>query len=313
MEQVRSERSFQPAVSIVMPVYNRDALIARALDSVLAQTFTDYETIIVDDGSTDRTWEVVDRFASREARVRPFRQPNGGPGAARNVGIENACGGWIAFLDSDDIWTPAKLANAMRLARENRDVEFIHTNWQAVYPDGTYGRIRDASPFDRLSDKKFLLSSFRLKTSTVVIKRDLINRIGGHFYTERPLYEDYHLFWRAVIAARAIGYIETCDTVALQSTESLVRSSTALDNLEGKIFAMDRLRLWILNSGLGQEYLPQIEEMKYRQFQDRFRTLLTSGQARDLVRPFLLCCRSTGIVRGVRGLISVAVEPLGLA
>lgn len=94
--------------SVIIPTYNRIALLREALDSVIAQTFTDYEVIVVDDGSTDDTPGVI---ASYGDRVRFFRQENRGPGQARNLGIQNASGEYVAFLDSDDLWFPWTLAS----------------------------------------------------------------------------------------------------------------------------------------------------------------------------------------------------------
>jgi glycosyltransferase involved in cell wall biosynthesis len=94
--------------SVIIPTYNRAALLREAVESVFAQTFTDYEVIVVDDGSVDTTSAVV---ASYGDRVRVYRQGNSGPGAARNLGIQNAVGEYVAFLDSDDLWFPWTLAS----------------------------------------------------------------------------------------------------------------------------------------------------------------------------------------------------------
>lgn len=99
-----------PFVSVVIPTYNRARTIGKAIDSVLAQSFQDLEVIVVDDGSQDDTSEVLSRFGSR---IRLIRQENCGVSAARNAGIREARGKWIAFLDSDDEWRPEKLARQM--------------------------------------------------------------------------------------------------------------------------------------------------------------------------------------------------------
>lgn len=93
--------------SVIIPTYNRLPLLREALDSVWAQTFTDFEVIVVDDGSTDGTWEYLQGLG---ARVRAFRQENAGPGAARNRGAAVATGEYLAFLDSDDLWFPWTVA-----------------------------------------------------------------------------------------------------------------------------------------------------------------------------------------------------------
>ncbi len=94
--------------SVIIPTFNRAALLREALDSIFAQTFTDYEVIVVDDGSTDDTSAVIAGYGNR---IRFFRQENSGPGTARNLGIQNASGKYVAFLDSDDVWFPWALAS----------------------------------------------------------------------------------------------------------------------------------------------------------------------------------------------------------
>lgn len=105
---MQASSSSSPSVSVIIPTYNRAHLVGRALQSVLSQTFSDYEIIVIDDGSSDCTLEVVRAF--QDTRIRYVRfDRNCGPSRARNVGIQTACGEWIAFLDSDDEWLPRKL------------------------------------------------------------------------------------------------------------------------------------------------------------------------------------------------------------
>ena len=93
-----------PAVSIVLPTFNRVDVIGRALDSVRQQTFGDFELLVIDDGSTDGTAELVAGLG--DPRIRVVRQANAGVYVARNLGLREACGRWITFLDSDDAWAP---------------------------------------------------------------------------------------------------------------------------------------------------------------------------------------------------------------
>jgi len=102
--------------SAVIPTFNRSHLLQATLESVFAQTFTDYEIIVVDDGSTDDTQEMVKSYGKR---VQFFCQENAGPGAARNLGVSHARGEYVAFLDSDDLWFPWTLAVFAELIDEN--------------------------------------------------------------------------------------------------------------------------------------------------------------------------------------------------
>src|SRR3990170_3250837 len=117
-------------VSVVVPAHNHAKYLPVTIRSVLDQTFTDFELILIDNGSTDNTHEVVQRFD--DPRIRYFYQKDSGlPANSRNVGINMSRGEWIALLDSDDIWLPNKLATQMRYADEIPTAFFICTN--AIY------------------------------------------------------------------------------------------------------------------------------------------------------------------------------------
>ncbi len=112
-------------VSVVIPTYNREQTIARALRSVLAQNFSDYEVIVVDDGSTDATATVLDEFAET---IKVLQQPkNQGVSSARNRGIHAATGEWLAFLDSDDEWLPSKLTQQMDYIKDHPKDRIVQT------------------------------------------------------------------------------------------------------------------------------------------------------------------------------------------
>ena len=108
-----------PQVSIIIPTYNREAFVVKAVGSVLKQTFADYELIVVDDGSTDATRSALQPFAQR---IKYVHQVNSGVSAARNAGIRLATGEWMAFLDSDDEWSDGYLAEQMQGIGQNPDV-----------------------------------------------------------------------------------------------------------------------------------------------------------------------------------------------
>ena len=115
-------------VSIIMPAYNAEKHIADSIRSVLAQTYSDWELIVVDDGSTDRTATFVQEFVSADNRIKYIFQENALPGKARNTGITNSRGSLIAFLDSDDLWIETKLEAQMRaMAENNADVVFCNS------------------------------------------------------------------------------------------------------------------------------------------------------------------------------------------
>lgn len=103
--------SDSPKISVIVPVYKAEAYLHRCVDSLLAQTFQDFEVLLVDDGSPDRSGEICDEYARKDSRVRVFHKENGGVSSARNLGLDNAKGKWITFVDSDDYVDPIYLDN----------------------------------------------------------------------------------------------------------------------------------------------------------------------------------------------------------
>ena len=92
----------KPVVSIIVPVYNTEKFLHRCIDSILTQTYTDFELLLIDDGSKDSSGTICDEYAAKDVRVRVFHKENGGVSSARNMGLDNARGEWITFVDSDD-------------------------------------------------------------------------------------------------------------------------------------------------------------------------------------------------------------------
>jgi glycosyltransferase involved in cell wall biosynthesis len=127
----------QPLVSVIVPTYNCAAYVRNAIDSVLAQSYGSFEVVVVDDGSTDDTLDVLAGFGDR---IRVFRQQNAGPAAARNRAVAQARGEYLAFLDGDDLWLPGHLAGLMHHLIDHRDVKVAFADWLVWHadPDGTY-------------------------------------------------------------------------------------------------------------------------------------------------------------------------------
>ena len=138
-------------ISVVIPVYNAERFIRFALDSVVHQTYSDWECICVDDGSTDGSAAILDEYAANDKRFRVVHQANGGEGAARNAGMDLATGAIVAFLDADDVWHPETL-RLIAATREATGADVIRYGWKHVsaheggfepLPAGACGRIVD--------------------------------------------------------------------------------------------------------------------------------------------------------------------------
>ncbi len=171
-----------PSVSIIVPTYNRAHMLDRCLASIQQQTFTDWELLVVDDGSSDNTVEIVERWQRTDSRIRLIRQPvNKGVSHARNTGVNAASGEWVAFNDSDDEWIPEKLER--QLARvdqirehENRESVLIYGWYRTQHTDG-WSHCHNES-FDGMV-RSNLLRYFFASFITLMVKRSVYQEIGG--------------------------------------------------------------------------------------------------------------------------------------
>ena len=182
-----------PLVSVIIPTYNRGWIIKEAVESVLSQTFSDYELIIVDDGSTDNTQEILDCYA-RLPQIKIITQENRGVSAARNKGVESGEGKLIAFLDSDDLWLPKKLEHQLDFFQHNPCAQICQTEeiWIRrgirVNP-----RKRHKKPSGMIFEK--CLELCMVSPSAVMMTRELFHDTGG-FDETLPACEDYDLWLR---------------------------------------------------------------------------------------------------------------------
>jgi len=164
-----------PRFSIVIPTYNRADSVTHTLESCFSQSFSDFEIVVVDDGSSDNTVDVLGQID--DPRLKVCTQENAGPAAARNTGMDNASGDYIAFLDSDDVWYPEFLASADQMLAENPDQVLygqiivdrgVGRYW--VKPDRVIGK--DESIYDYL-----YVDGHFIQTSTIVMPADLKNEV----------------------------------------------------------------------------------------------------------------------------------------
>ena len=195
-------------VSVVIPAYNAALFITRTLDTVRSQTFTDYETVVVDDGSSDRTGEVVEEYLGRHGmRGCVVRQENRGIAAARNAGMSRAGGTFIALLDHDDRWYPEKLSAVMAEFERYPDADLICHD-ENITASGTVLRVsRRRDPGGRLYEA-LLFGGNLLSPSATTLRRDKALAIGG--FDERAEYltvEDYD-FWMRFSRTSRIRFLD---------------------------------------------------------------------------------------------------------
>lgn len=208
---------------MIIPAYDAERFIGAALDSVLAQTFRDFEVLVVDDGSSDRTDEVVGRYG---ARVRYVRQPNGGVSAARNRGVDESTGRLLTFLDADDTWLPYKLERQVAFARLRRDYGAVFARYTVV--DASLAPIAEpVAPVGELDAARLLVDGNLVFVSTAMVRRDVFHHIGG-FDPELSQCADWDL-WVRVGAVSKIGFQDEVVATYRQHGANMSRSASLME------------------------------------------------------------------------------------
>lgn len=192
-----------PQVSVVIPAYNAAATIGEALASVFAQTFDDYEVVVVDDGSTDETAAVVRALGGRVTLV---RQENGGPGAARNAGIRASRGHLVAFLDADDRWLPHKLEAQVAYFRLYPQTGLLHAAVAGRESEAGAGAFEEHPRPPRHVFCDLFHTDYAIATLTVMARRDVLDAVGLFDERRTVHVEDWDL-WLRVAARYPIGYL----------------------------------------------------------------------------------------------------------
>jgi glycosyltransferase involved in cell wall biosynthesis len=192
-------------LSVIVPVFDAKNTIACALDSVLAQDFSGAEIIVVDDGSTDKTPQILEAYASS---IHFIRQQNRGAAAARNIGVSAANGEYLAFLDADDVWTPDKLTKTCRVLDENPEAVLAFSAFHRMAPDGSQSEPKFFGAAPSMAD--MLARRSEIFPSTVVMRRNVFERCGGFCERFFPnCFEDLYMWILAREHGRFI-YIPEC-------------------------------------------------------------------------------------------------------
>lgn len=218
-------------VSVLLCAYNAEQTIADAIESVLSQEFEAFELIIINDGSKDSTLSIAENYAKKDNRIRVFSQSNSGIGISRNNAIEKASGNYLAFIDSDDIWHPAKLKiQSQVLTKKQGITAIICDTYEFERTQELKGFFRAASDenvyFDEYKNlgELLLLKNFDFSPASVIWNAVDLKAIGG--YGKDRNGEDFKPFLRMAVSGRTIYRIHSKLYARRCSINSLSRSST---------------------------------------------------------------------------------------
>jgi len=231
-------------ISVVIPTFNRVGFVQKAIDSVLNQTVSVDEIIIVDDGSTDNTREILEHNSS----IKYIYQENSGVSSARNKGVLEAKNKWIAFLDSDDTWHEEKIEKQMHFHLQNVSILISHT-------DELWNRnnkiIKQKHHQLKPSGFCFLdnIPSCKIGPSTTLLHKSILDDVGN-FDEELVVCEDYDL-WLRILLKYELGYLD----------EKLITKYAGHENqLSFTTFAIDKYRIQALEKHLNGDYITEIKE-----------------------------------------------------
>jgi glycosyltransferase involved in cell wall biosynthesis len=228
-----------PKVSVIIPAYNVEKYICETLDSVLGQTYSDYDVIVVDDGSTDQTASILKQYITKyPKKIRLIQKENAGPAKARNVGIRASNGEYIAFIDADDLWLPEKLENQVGyFEKQTEQVGMVYTNAKKFDQQGIW-----TLPKRYRKEKvegwiyKDLLKDNMIPNQSVMVRRSCFDEVG-FFEESLDIIED-HDMWIRIAKKYEIAFLE--ETLSLYREHSQGRSKATEKTMNRKIGVMEK-------------------------------------------------------------------------
>ncbi len=248
-----------PRVSVIIPAYNVASYISETLDSVIAQTFSDMEIIIVNDGSTDTTPNIIESYAARDPRIRIIHQENRGLAGARNTGLRSAVGDYLCIFDSDDIMMPDKIAVQVSYLDAHPACGLVYTDCYH-FIDGT-NRVRTVLEPDLSKENAYeiLLHGNHLNPNVVMFRKSVYESLGGFDETLRSA-EDWEYWLKFAHAGVNFGHVNQPLTRYRVRSNSLsgdgvVMYQTAIRVLEKQYDkAVTQKQLQLIRQGIAARY-----------------------------------------------------------
>lgn len=279
-----------PKVSVVIPTYNRAHLVGRAIGSVLDQTYQDFELIIVDDGSTDNTEEVVKRFDDKRIKYIKHAKNKGGS-AARNTGIKEAKGEYVAFLDSDDEWLPEKLKAEINILENGKKFIICSTGYNFIDQRNkiiSYSKIKS-----KVISQKVVLSAKCITTNDFTAIKEKVIEVNG-FDEKLPARQDWDLWIR--ITSLGMGYQDSLNLVNKYTMRNDQISSGIKNKLNGTEAILKKHKNLFLSDPIAYGAILRIIGLMYMLNNDRVKTIKYYRKAYKVVTNLLTKCKILSII-----------------
>lgn len=239
-------------VSVIIPAYNASQYLAETLESVLQQTFANFEIIVVDDGSKDNTTDIVRSFSQQDSRVKLVSQKNQGVSVARNTGIKNAQGELIAFLDADDLWYPHKLELHVQHFNSNPSLGMSFGRVEFMSFDGKLTGQRSSSRLRNITLQHLYEENLAVTPSNTVFRRVILEKTGG-FDKDLSGFADAELFLRVGCQGYQVEGIN----------QVLVLYRTSIGGMSSQLYRMEEE--WNCLNQKVQDYAPELVKKHYNQ------------------------------------------------
>lgn len=242
-------------VSVVMPAYNVGDYIEKSIQSVQAQTYTNWELIVVNDGSTDNTQDVVEKLAAKDSRIRLINQPNGGVSRARNKGLDLARGEYISFLDSDDQWKPTFLAELLQ-AKEQANAGMVYCGYERLYSNGLRRGYRYQYPSGRILCDA-LKGNVRILSGGFIVDKGLLDAHGIRFTEDCPIGEDQEVILK-LLSLTKVQAVPKDLLIYVQRPDSAIRSKWDWKKHIHSIYALERTKKFVSQRLEGTQELESV-------------------------------------------------------
>lgn len=278
-----------PQVTVCIPVYNRSQAFRPTLDSVFSQTMEDWELVIVDDGSSDDTAEVVGSY--RDARIRYLRQANQGQAAARNHGLQEARGEFIAFLDHDDRWSPPKLERQTARLSSDPECGLVYAALRFVDEAGVErGRPKLPQPEGWVFERLLAEHNFIFTMSNPLMRTAAVRAVGG-FDASTGLSDDWDLFLRLSRVVQFAAIPEELVDYNLGNDASQTRDVKRVFDSECRLLARYLKRSEGVGKTIRQQAMLSLKRRFAPGFRERAWFALRGGNRRKALESYLLAVR----------------------
>jgi len=246
-----------PLVTVIIPLFNTEKYIAEAVESVLCQSYKNWELIVVDDYSTDGSINIASKYVAKDKRIRLIESQSNSGGAAkpRNIGLEYANGEYVAFLDADDIWLPQKIERQVALMEQNKNYALCYCDYEKINANGEYiSFFKTKHPNGYIFDKQ--LSWYEIGMSTVLVRLKMLKETPLPQFNHALFFcQDYDLLMR-IVAKYEICSIKECfmryriigssitNTTKANHSKELISALHTLEEVYPELYRKYKLEFW---------------------------------------------------------------------